>query len=345
VEIGQAYNPRKLFYGVFVPEWLLRQPDISQGAKLCFAVLCRHAGEDGTCDRDGESLAAELGVHLRQVRTYIGELLSEALIESRRRGLGQTNVYRFLWHPWADAAACRETPSAPRQETQNRPRQKMQYAARQQMQDTAGPHVSQSTALEGRETRLEEPPPPSSEVPEQFDPEHVSTGRVFWKSQGDFEIRAVGCAGDYELRESFAVLGWCLSQNLDPKDGILEAGLADARKSTGRLSTVSPRALGVGLRKAATALLESRAKQDETARRLAEAAAEDERLRAEQEERRGWRREYDARMDRAALAGPGSPEWNAWLAERPGSPTQRDLVRMRRKTLLARDAASFAGAQ
>jgi hypothetical protein len=155
VEIGQQYNPRMLFYGVFIPEWLLGRSEISQGAKLCFGVLCRHADGDGTCDTDGESLAVELGVHLRQLREYMRELIASGLIESQRRGLGQTNIYRFLWHPWADSA-CRRS----RQPTT---RQEMRDTASQEMRDTSTPSLSQSTVSESAATaraREEEPATP-----------------------------------------------------------------------------------------------------------------------------------------------------------------------------------------
>lgn len=175
MEIGQPYNPRKLFYGVFVPEWLLERRELSQGAKLCFAVLCRHTDDEGACDRDGDALAAELGVHLRQLRDYVKELTSASLIDNQRRGLGQTNVYRFRWHPWAEAAACRmpaaalpEMQDSARQEVRNMATPEMHHSARQEMQDSARHSLSQSTDSEKAPNgaRAREDVPPSYEFEE-----------------------------------------------------------------------------------------------------------------------------------------------------------------------------------
>ncbi len=89
-----------MFTGAMVPNWLLCRRELSQGAKLCYARLCQHAGEKGYCWPGQEILAAELGVGERQVRSYLHELRGFALISVEQRGLKKSNRYFFLDHPW-----------------------------------------------------------------------------------------------------------------------------------------------------------------------------------------------------------------------------------------------------
>ena len=95
---GQPFNPFGLFYGVFIPEALVRFRNISPGAKLCWGRLARYKGEFGKCYPSQDALASELGVSERNVRRYIEELRSSGLIRKVRRGLQLNNEYEFLWH-------------------------------------------------------------------------------------------------------------------------------------------------------------------------------------------------------------------------------------------------------
>lgn len=97
-KLGQPFNPFGLFYGVFIPEALVRFRNISPGAKLCWGRLARYKGEIGKCYPSQEKLAGELGVSERNVRRYIEELRSNGLIRKVRRGLQLNNEYEFLWH-------------------------------------------------------------------------------------------------------------------------------------------------------------------------------------------------------------------------------------------------------
>jgi hypothetical protein len=99
--IGKPFNPYRLFYGSIVPEPLERLPtgQLSQGAKLAYGRLMRYAGKDGDCFPSEATLGTALGVSEKQARNYIRALTLERLIAKRQRGLRQTNVYKFLWHP------------------------------------------------------------------------------------------------------------------------------------------------------------------------------------------------------------------------------------------------------
>jgi Helix-turn-helix domain len=99
---GEPFNPYKLFIGSFVPNWLMRRTEISQGAKLCYARLAQYAGEGGHAHPAQETLARELAVSGRQVRKYVKELIASELLMTHQFGLAQTNAYVFLWHKWME---------------------------------------------------------------------------------------------------------------------------------------------------------------------------------------------------------------------------------------------------
>lgn len=107
MRVGQPFNPFHLFVGSFIPGWLERRLEISPGAKLCYARLCRYAGKLGVAFPDQRELADSLGVTDRQVRRYYRELQSitvegarTPLIHVAKRGRGRTALVTFLLHPW-----------------------------------------------------------------------------------------------------------------------------------------------------------------------------------------------------------------------------------------------------
>src|SRR5215510_6169094 len=108
---GQRFNPYRLFVGSFLPNWLMRRTEISQGAKLCYARLSQYAGEHGSAYPSQPVLAQELGVKVRQVRSYLNELETVDLIESEQLGLSQTNRYYFLVHPWMLETGSQQRPA------------------------------------------------------------------------------------------------------------------------------------------------------------------------------------------------------------------------------------------
>jgi hypothetical protein len=102
MQTGQPFNPFRLFTGIFIPEGLVRANGISPGAKLTYGRLVRYAGQDGECYPAVPTLAAEIGVSVRQTQYYLAELEREKLIRrvTRLSDGGQTsNAYQFLWHP------------------------------------------------------------------------------------------------------------------------------------------------------------------------------------------------------------------------------------------------------
>ena len=102
LKVGQPFNPFGVFNGIFIAEALVRATSISAGAKLTYGRLARYAGQDGDCHPAVPTLAAEIGMSVRQTQYYLAELERKKLIRRRIRlsKSGQTsNAYEFLWHP------------------------------------------------------------------------------------------------------------------------------------------------------------------------------------------------------------------------------------------------------
>lgn len=108
-------NPYMLFTGSMIPNWLMRRNEISAGAKLTYARLCQYAGQNGKAWPSQQTMAEELGLKsVDQIGRYMKELSDNNLVIRERRGLGLTDVYRFLHHEWmeANSADVRVTDSA-----------------------------------------------------------------------------------------------------------------------------------------------------------------------------------------------------------------------------------------
>ena len=76
-----------------IPNYILRHRDLSHGAKLCCARLIQYAGKTGKAYPKLSTLADELGMSVRAVQRFISELEFNALIETRQRGRGRSNIY------------------------------------------------------------------------------------------------------------------------------------------------------------------------------------------------------------------------------------------------------------
>jgi hypothetical protein len=130
----QRINPWRKFIGSMVPNWLLCRPEVSPGAKLCYSRLCQYSGKRGLCYPGQETLASELGVSARQIRTYLKELQNHELIEVQRNGLQKTNDYHFLVHQWMGVSASDLDGNAP---------------SVQERRDFAAPHNNEENQKEG----------------------------------------------------------------------------------------------------------------------------------------------------------------------------------------------------
>ncbi len=102
----EIINPYRMFTFFQVPVWLAEQHEVSQGAKLCYAVLCFYAGKNGRAYPHQSTMAEKLGISDRQVRNYLTELEDvHKLIETEKQDFGGRNQYIFRAHPWMELPA------------------------------------------------------------------------------------------------------------------------------------------------------------------------------------------------------------------------------------------------
>jgi hypothetical protein len=77
----------------------MRRTDLSANAKLLYARLVLFVGENDTAWPSRETLANELGIHLRSVQRAMSELINADLIERQQGYNGHTNTYSIIESP------------------------------------------------------------------------------------------------------------------------------------------------------------------------------------------------------------------------------------------------------
>lgn len=79
-----------------VPNAVLRDPRLTLQARIVYAVLASFAWQGEECFPGQARVAGLLNISPRYLRTRVSELERAGLVQVRRRGLTQTNVYRLL---------------------------------------------------------------------------------------------------------------------------------------------------------------------------------------------------------------------------------------------------------
>lgn len=79
-----------------VPNAILRSREISQGAKLVYAMLLSYAWYNNSCFPGQDRLAEDLSMSRRSVNTHIKELEAKQFIKVTRKGLGKPNLYELF---------------------------------------------------------------------------------------------------------------------------------------------------------------------------------------------------------------------------------------------------------
>ena len=77
------------------PNALLRHKTISPGAKLAYTMLLSYAWQNDFCFPGQETLATDMGVTSRSVRTYLKELEAKKLLTIQQQGQGRVNIYHL----------------------------------------------------------------------------------------------------------------------------------------------------------------------------------------------------------------------------------------------------------
>lgn len=76
-----------------LPNFILRNPELSIGAKTVYALFLSYAWHNDFCFPGQERLAKDIGMSIGSVNGFIKELERNGLIEITRRGQGKTNLY------------------------------------------------------------------------------------------------------------------------------------------------------------------------------------------------------------------------------------------------------------
>jgi DNA-binding transcriptional regulator YhcF (GntR family) len=79
-----------------VPNGILRDPNLSVGAKLAYATLLSYAWQKDRCFPGQGTMATDMGVSEDSVNRYLKELVEKGFISAKRRGLKLTNLYTIL---------------------------------------------------------------------------------------------------------------------------------------------------------------------------------------------------------------------------------------------------------
>jgi hypothetical protein len=104
MNIGDIFNPNRIFDGVKIPYAISRNNNLSPSAKLCYGQLCRYTDDSGVCNPSQSVLAEDLGISERQIRNIIKELEDNKFIvikppTGEERLIHINNQYIFPWHP------------------------------------------------------------------------------------------------------------------------------------------------------------------------------------------------------------------------------------------------------
>src|SRR5437867_8986443 len=76
-----------------VPNFILKDPALSFGAKVAYSMFLSYAWHNDSCFPGQDRLAKDMGVTRPRVTQLIAELQRAGLITIQRRGQGKTNVY------------------------------------------------------------------------------------------------------------------------------------------------------------------------------------------------------------------------------------------------------------
>ena len=76
-----------------VPNFILKDPNISVGAKVAYAMFLSYAWHNDSCFPGQDRLAEDMGMTRPRVTQLIAGLEEAGLVTIQRRGQGKTNLY------------------------------------------------------------------------------------------------------------------------------------------------------------------------------------------------------------------------------------------------------------
>ena len=87
-----------------VPNFILKDSNLTLGAKVTYAMFLSYAWHNDSCFPGQDRLAEDMGMSRSRVTEFVGELEQSSLISIQRRGQGKTNLYtvHFQVQPTVD---------------------------------------------------------------------------------------------------------------------------------------------------------------------------------------------------------------------------------------------------
>ena len=76
-----------------VPNFILKSPGLSLGAKISYAMFLSYAWHNDSCFPGQDRLAEDMGMSRSRVTEFVSQLAKAGLITIQRRGQGRTNYY------------------------------------------------------------------------------------------------------------------------------------------------------------------------------------------------------------------------------------------------------------
>lgn len=76
-----------------VPNFILKDPNLSIGAKVTYAMFLSYAWHNDSCFPGQDRLAEDMGMSRSRVTEFVSELERGGLVTITRRGQGRTNLY------------------------------------------------------------------------------------------------------------------------------------------------------------------------------------------------------------------------------------------------------------
>jgi hypothetical protein len=76
-----------------LPNFILRDPKLSVGAKVVYAMFISYGWHNDFCFPGQDRLAADIGMSRSRITEFVTELETANLISIERRGQGKTNIY------------------------------------------------------------------------------------------------------------------------------------------------------------------------------------------------------------------------------------------------------------
>jgi DNA-binding MarR family transcriptional regulator len=80
-----------------VPNFILKNADLTVGEKITFAMFLSYAWNKDCVFPGQERLAKDIGVTRMSVNTFIKGLEKKGFLTIKRRGLGMTNIYTLRY--------------------------------------------------------------------------------------------------------------------------------------------------------------------------------------------------------------------------------------------------------